>query len=214
MKHSTWLNTIKFSNKNQSPFQKKPKSWAFREVLHISDAFQFKLVSSSNLQMFRVLFSKNPCNCFTKSKLCTFWETLLFHSHSTGKLLLWLILKIFLFFKKSIIFWGKKMNVPRNRNIRREVAFCDIFAIFSDFEQFMFFLEKLIYFSYKNQFLNVSIFFTISVAFYGKFDKFGTIFKFGNNFFKTHLCFEKHKKLKIFEKSYKFSRFLMEACYF
>ena len=32
-------------------------------------------------------------------------------------------------------------------------------------------------------------------------------------FSKTHLCFEKHQKLKIFEKSYKFSRFLMEACY-
>ena len=30
---------------------------------------------------------------------------------------------------------------------------------------------------------------------------------------KTHLCFEKPQNLKIFEKSYKFSRFLKEVCY-
>ena len=53
-------------SKNSSLFQQKPKSWAFREVLHFSDAFHFKFVSSSNLQMFRVLFLKNPCVFFSR----------------------------------------------------------------------------------------------------------------------------------------------------
>ena len=51
-----------------------------------SDKFHFKSASSNNFQIFRVLFLKKPCIFFKKSKLCTFWGTLLFQSHSTGNL--------------------------------------------------------------------------------------------------------------------------------
>ena len=76
----------------------------------------------------------------------TLWEVLLFQSHYTTNLLLLPIFKIFIFFKKSVTFLRKKMNVLRNP--KPSVAFYDTFAIFSDFQKLMFFLEKLILFFY------------------------------------------------------------------
>ena len=46
--------------------------------------------------------------------------------------------------------------------------------------------------------MNVPRFFTISVAFYGKFANFGTIFKFGNNFSKNPSLFRKTPKFENF----------------
>ena len=46
------------------------------------------------------------------------------------------------FFSKNPSIFRKKIKVLRNRNI--SVEFYDNFAIFSDFEEFMFFLEKLL----------------------------------------------------------------------
>ena len=77
----------------------------------------------------------------------------------------------------------------------------------------MFFLEKLIYFSYKNQFWTFRDFLlflshsTANLLISAQFLNFETIFP------ETHLCFEKPQNLKVFEKFYKFSRFLQEVCY-
>ena len=59
------------------------------------------------------------------------------------------------------------MNVLRN--LKLSLAFFDNFAIFSDFQNFMFSSGKThLIFLYKNQILNVSRTFTLSVAFYVK----------------------------------------------
>ena len=129
---------------------------------------------------------------------------------STTNSLLLPFSKIFFFFQKIHHFLRKK-NVLRNRNI--SVAFYDNFALFSDFEEFMFFLEKLIWFFNKNQFLNVLRIFTISVAFYGKLAKFGTFYSFQNNFSKNPPPFRKTTKLEVFEISYKVNRFLRGVFY-
>ena len=55
--------------------------------------------------------------------------------------------------------------------------------------------------------------FTISVAFYGKFAKFGTFYSFQNNFSKNPPLFRKTTNPEDFLISYKFNPFLRGVCY-
>ena len=192
---SAFVSTINFSIKKTFSFWKNPNFESFGEVLLLRSHSTEKLI---HLEVFE------------KIKWWSFREISMFQAISTTNLLLLPFFNIFFFFKKSIIFYEKK-NVLKNRNI--SVAFNDNFAMFSDFEEFMFFLEKLIWFSNKNQFLNVLRIFTISVAFYGKFAKFGTFYLFQNTFSKNPPLFRKTTKLEDFELSYKFNRFVREVFY-
>ena len=123
-------------------FVKKIKLWTFPEILLIRPHFTANMLQlakfKKNWKIFirkHIFFGKNPT-------IRTIWEVLVFQSHSTTTLLLLPNFKIFIFFKKIRHLFRKKMNVLRNPNF--SVEFYDNFAIFSDFQNFMFFLEKFI----------------------------------------------------------------------
>ena len=126
------------------------KKWTFWEILNFQSHSSTFLLS---LAIFKTwcFFWKNSSNFFSKIKFWTFWKLLLFLSLSKANLLLLPIFKLLLLFKNPSIF-RKKMNVLRNRNNRREVAFYGNFAISSDFEEFMFFPVNVICFSIKIDF--------------------------------------------------------------
>ena len=101
------------------------------------------------------------------------------------------------FFKNPSIF-RKKMNVLRNRNNRREVAFYGNFAISSDFGEFMFFPINVILFFYKNRFWNVlRNFFPFLSHSTATLQNWAHFFNLKTIFPKTHLCFEKPQNLNI-----------------
>ena len=127
-----------FFSKNPSPFWEK--KWTFWEILNFQSHSTTFLLSLAIFKSW-CFFWKNSSYFFSK-KNWTFWKLLLFLSHSTANLLLLPFFKLFIFFQKIHQFLGKKMNVLRNRNL--SVAFYDNFAIFSDFEEFMFFQENVI----------------------------------------------------------------------
>ena len=138
-------------------------------------------------------FSKIPFNFFKKIKWWSFWEISLIQTISTTNLLLLPFPKTF-FFRKIHRFLRKK-NVLRNRNI--SVAFYDNFAMFSDFEEFMFFGKTHLIFQKKINFWTFWEFLlflshsTANLPNLARFIHFKTIFP------KTHLCFEKPQILKI-----------------
>ena len=129
-----------FSDKQIFSLQKNQNKNVLR-IFTISVPFSDKYAIISKIQKLKSFFQKT---LFFRNypKIRTFWEVLLFQSHYTTNLLLLPIFKIFIFFKKSVTFLRKKMNVLRNPKL--SVAFFDIFAIFCDFQNLMFFLEKLI----------------------------------------------------------------------
>ena len=139
-------------------------------------------------------FSKTPFVFLEKSSDDHFDKSHYFRRFLRQIRYFYRFLKFSLFFKKSIIFLRKK-NVLRNRNI--SVAFYDNFALFSDFEEFMFFWKNSSGFSIKINFWTFWEFLlflshsTANLPNLAPFIYFRTIFP------KTHLCFEKPQNLKV-----------------
>ena len=132
-----------FSEKPIFPLQKKSKYECFEKFYYLGRILPTNMLYLAKLKILKIFFQKTH---FFRNypKIRTLWEVLLFQSHYTTNLLLLPIFRIFIFFKKSVTFLRKKVNVLRNPKL--SVAFYDIFAIFSDIQKLMFFLEKLILF--------------------------------------------------------------------
>ena len=129
--------------KNPSVFQKKPRIWAFRAV------FYFRTHSTSNLlplaffNDFVFYFLKIHVFFSRKANFARF-EKLYYFSRILRQICcFYRFLRFSFFFQKIRHLFKKKMNVLRK--LKLSVAFYDKFAIFSDFQKFMFFLEKLTY---------------------------------------------------------------------
>ena len=133
-----WLNSRFFPGRTHLLLEKQQ---TLNVLLNrtISVAFYGKLATLSNLKKFTITLG-NPIYFFfflKKIKFWTFWESLLFQSHSTANLLplaIWKNLQFF--FSKSLSFYLERtqfLNVLRNLTI--SWALNGNFATLSDFEK-------------------------------------------------------------------------------
>ena len=132
------FNIFVFS-KNPSAFLRKKMN--VLKNFKISVAFCDNFAIFSDFQKFMIFLEKLSYFFFVKNKIWTFRELFFIPLLSTTNFLFLRFLKYCFFFKKSISFY-EKMNVLRKRNV--SVAFYDNFAIFRDFDEFMFCLEDII----------------------------------------------------------------------
>ena len=144
-------------------FVKKIKLWTFPEILLIRPHFTANMLQlakfKKNWKIFirkHIFFGKNPT-------IRTIWEVLVFQSHSTTTLLLLPNFKIFIFFKKSVIFLGKKWTfweIPIFQS-----NFTIILLSLAIFKTSCFFWKNSSNFFYKNQILNVLRYFILFCRF-------------------------------------------------
>ena len=81
-----WENSKLFFRKTHLFSDKKPKILNVLRNVTISVVFDSQFATFSDLKKFKIFFEK-PIIFFKKPKFSTFWEILLFQSHSTANLL-------------------------------------------------------------------------------------------------------------------------------
>ena len=132
------------------------------------------------------LFSRTHPIFKNKTKNRTFWETLLFQSHSTAKLIQLAISKKFKLFPKTYLFFLKSKDILNNlRKLRNSVAFHSKIATFSHSKVNSFFWRIHVFFiTAKN--LNVLRNVSVSVEFYCKLLPPTNFYNFKIFVWKTH----------------------------
>ena len=101
-----------------------------------SVAFYCELATFSDFGIIPKSFSENQFNFTKQTKTWTFWDILLFQSHSTSNLLLLKLSRYAkIVFEKPIFLWEKKQILNVLRKLTFSAAFYNKVAYFSEFQK-------------------------------------------------------------------------------